>query len=352
MTEALAPARRSARPGRLRQRSGLAWPILALVLLLALNLLHFEVGGAVGFSTEFFRLQVRDGHLYGSLIDILNRGAPILLTGLGMTLVIATGGVDLSVGAIVAIAGSVAAVCLGSGWSMGLAIVAALAVCAAAGAWNGLLVAFGGVQPIVATLVLMVAGRGVAQLLTGGQIPTFERIAPAFSYIGGGWLLGLPFSLTLVAAVFAAIALLTRGTALGLFIEAVGANESASRYAGVSARRVKLFVYAFSGLCAGLAGLVYASNIQAADANNAGMYLELDAILAAVIGGTSLTGGRFSLLGAIGGALVIQTLNVTILRLPIPVDYNLIIKAVVVLAVCLLQSGRARGLLLRRRAVA
>jgi ribose/xylose/arabinose/galactoside ABC-type transport system permease subunit len=334
-----------------RRSSTLLWPVLALALLLAFNLLRFETGGGVHASIDFFRLQLRDGHLYGSLIDILNRAAPILLTGLGMTVVIATGGVDLSVGAIVAIAGSVAAMLLTSGSSVTLAVAAALAVSLVAGLWNGLLVA-GGVQPIVATLVLMVAGRGIAQLLTGGQIPTLESVAPDFGYIGGGWLCGLPFSLTLVAIVAAGLAVLTRGTALGLFIETVGANESASRYAGVSARRIKLFVYAVSGLCAGVAGLIVASNIQAADANNAGMYLELDAILAAVIGGTSLAGGRFSLPGAIVGALVIQTLNVTILRLPIAVDYNLVIKAAVVIAVCLLQSERARGMLWRRRVAA
>ncbi|MEW6249959.1 MAG: ABC transporter permease [Planctomycetota bacterium] len=348
MTTAAPPIRPLARTARSQQRLRLLWPALALVLLLAFNLLRFEPGGAARVTGEFFDVQVRDGHLYGSLIDILNRGAPILLTGLGMTLVIATGGVDLSVGAVVAIAGSVAAVLLTGGWSVGAAVVAALAVCLAAGVWNGLLVAVGGVQPIVATLVLMVAGRGIAQLLTEGQIPTLEGVAPAFGFIGGGYVLGLPFSLTLIAIVFVAIVLLTRGTALGLFIEAVGDNERASRCAGISARAVKIFAYAFSGLCAGLAGLIYASNIRAADANNAGMYLELDAILAAVIGGTSLTGGRFSLVGAVIGALVIQTLNITILRLPIPVDYNLVVKAVVVLAVCLLQSERVRLPALRR----
>jgi galactofuranose transport system permease protein len=338
------PARTSTRAAWAR----LIWPLLALALLLAFNLLKFS-DGHVRCALDFFELQLRDGHLHGSLIDILNRGAPILLTGMGLTLVIATGGVDLSVGAIVAIAGAVAAVLLIGGQGSATAIVAALGICVLAGAWNGVLVAVWGVQPIVATLVLMVAGRGIAQLLTAGQIPTLERVAPNFAFIGCGYLLGLPFSVSLVGGVALILALLTRRTALGLFIESVGSSESASRYAGVSARSVKLFVYAVSGLCAGIAGLISASNIQAADANNAGMYLELDAILAAVIGGTSLSGGRFSLLGALVGGLVIQTLNVTILRLNVPVDYNQVVKAIVVLGVCLLQSERVRALLWRRR---
>jgi len=197
--------------------------------------------------------------------------------------------------------------------------------------------------------VLMVAGRGIAQLITGGQIPLFDTAAPAFGFIGRGHCAMLPFSITIVATVLAAAALLTRRTALGLFIESVGNSESASRYAGVSARLVKLFAYGFCGLCAGVAGLIGASSIMAADANQAGLYMELDAILAAVIGGTALTGGRFSLVGAVVGALVIQALNLTIVRSNVQPEYNQVVKAVVVLILCLLQSERLRGLLWRAR---
>ena len=136
-----------------------------------------------------------------------------------------------------------------------------------------------------------------------------------------------------------------------LFIEAVGNNETASYFAGVNARGVKLFVYAFCGLCAGVAGLIEASAIKAADANNAGLYLELDAILAVVLGGTALTGGRFNLLGSLVGALIIQTLTTTILTRGVPVQYTLVVKAVVVLAVCLLQSEPFRARLVNRRSV-
>lgn len=326
--------------------SGLAWPTVALALLLALNLVHWD-GGRPALSTQFFELQIVDGRLYGSLVDVLNRAAPVLLTALGMTLVIATGGVDLSVGAVVAIAGAVAATML-TQTAAGLAgvVAAALGAAVLAGLCNGVLVATFGVQPIVATLVLMVAGRGVAQLLTNGVIVTFER--PDFAFIGGGWWLGLPFTVALAAGGYLLSGLLTRGTAAGLFIESVGGNERASRLAGVPVACIKLAVYAASGLTAGVAGLIVAADIKAADANNAGLYTELDAILAVVIGGTALAGGRFSLPGTFIGGLLIQTLTTSILTRGVPVEYTLVAKALVVLGVCLLQSDRVRAALARR----
>jgi simple sugar transport system permease protein len=160
------------------------WPLLALGLLLLFNQI---------FTPGFFALEVRGGHLYGTRIDILNEGAKIMLLGLGLTLVIATGGVDLSVGATMAIAGAVAAqTVVAAHLSPFVAILAALGVSALAGAWNGLLVAVLRIPPIVATLILMVAGRGVAQLITGGQIITFTD--PVLGYLGNGWFLGLPFT--------------------------------------------------------------------------------------------------------------------------------------------------------------
>jgi simple sugar transport system permease protein len=322
-------------PASLRQ---LSWPLVALAVLLAGNLF---------LTPGFFHLELKDGHLYGSLIDVLKQSARVMLVALGMTLVIATAGVDLSVGAVMAIAGSVAARLLVEA-KIGLpaTVVVTLAVCLALGVWNGALVAWLGVQPIVATLILMVAGRGIAQLLTDGQIITVER--PAFAFIAGGHFLGFPFPLTIVAVALAMTTLLARGTALGLFIESVGNNETASRFAGVHVRAVKLCVYAFCGVCAGVAGLIDAAQIKAADANHAGLYLELDAILAVVIGGTSLNGGRFHLPGSLVGALIIQTLTTTILTKGVPVEYTLVVKALVVLAVCLLQSEDFRRLMWRR----
>jgi simple sugar transport system permease protein len=326
----------------------IAWSLAALALLLLFNLL---------FTDGFFSFEIRDGRLYSSLIDIADRAAPLMLVALAMTLVIATGGVDLSVGAVMAIAGAVAAgliarpeysilAHLDIGGSFALAILIALLAAAAAGAGNGVLVAVCGVQPIVATLILMVAGRGIAQLLTSGQIITVDH--PAFAYLGNGAFLGLPVTITIVVMGVIGFGLLARVTAFGLFVEAVGANPVASRHAGVPSGAVRIAVYALCGLMAGLAGLIAAADIQAADANNAGLYLELDAILAVVIGGTALTGGRFSLLGAIVGALLIQTITTTILSRGVPVEYTLVVKAAVIIIVCLLQSPRARAALLRR----
>lgn len=317
----------------------LAWPLLALGVLVLVNLL---------FTEGFGRLTVRDGHVYGTLVDILKLSSRVMLVALGMTLVIATAGVDLSVGAVVAIAGSVAARLLVERHTgLPLALAATLVLSLLLGAWNGALVAWARVQPIVATLILMVAGRGVAQLLTDGQIITVE--SPGFSFIAGGHFLGLPFPVTMVAAMWLVTVALTRGTAMGLFLESVGNNETASRFCGVNARAVKLFVYAFTGLCAGMAGLVEASDIKAADANNAGLYIELDAILAVVIGGTSLTGGRFNLPGSLIGALIIQTLTTAIKMRGVPVEYTLVVKAVVVLLVCLVQSESLRARIWRPR---
>jgi simple sugar transport system permease protein len=327
----------------------LTWPLVTLALLLAVN---------TAFNPSFLHIEWRDGHLYGSLIDILNRAAPLALVSLGMTLVIATRGIDISVGAVVAIAAAVGAWMIGgsvsgteSRFPMPLAILGALGVALVCGLWNGLLVAKVGMQPIIATLILMVAGRGIAQLITDGQIITIYY-APFF-FLGGGYLLGLPFSLFVLAAVFTLLYLAVTRTALGLFIQAVGINPTAARVAGVQSRRLLLAAYTFCGVCAGIAGLLISSNVKSADANNAGQLMELDAILAVTLGGTALTGGRFSLVGSVIGALIIQTLTYAIYSMGVPPEINLVVKAVVVFVVMLLQSPDFRaqvGALVRRPA--
>ena len=168
------------------------------------------------------------------------------------------------------------------------AIAVALALTTALGMWNGMLVAVVGIQPIVATLILMVAGRGIAQLITSGQIITIN--SSPYDLIGNGYWLALPFALFVVAAMYGLTAALSRKTALGLLIESVGGNAEASRLAGVRSRNLIILAYAFSGLCSGIAGLIVSSGIKGADGNNAGLWFELDAILAVVIGGTALRG--------------------------------------------------------------
>lgn len=305
------------------------WPVAALLFILSANLL---------ISPELFHLEIKDGRLYGSLVDILNRSAPVALLAIGMSLVIATGGIDLSVGAVIAISGAVCANLLNSPYdALWVVIVFGLMSGLLAGLVNGSLVGFLGIQPIVATLILMVAGRGIAQLINDGQIVTFHH--EAFAFIGVGSVAGLPTPVVIVLVTLVALHLLVRKTALGLFIEAAGCNPTASYYAGVNVRAVKLMVYGISGLCAALAGMIITADIQGADANNAGLWLELDAILAVVIGGASLMGGRFSLALALVGVLIIQSLSTTIIMSGIAPEYNLVIKSLVIIAALLLQSS-------------
>jgi galactofuranose transport system permease protein len=324
--------------------SPLLWPAVALAALLAVN---------VVLTPSFLNIRVQNGHLFGSLIDILRNGAPTMLVALGMTLVIASRGIDLSVGAVVAVSGALACAHIASAAdpaSPGTVITAmAIAVGAAAGLglWNGTLVSVFGIQPIIATLVLMTAGRGIALLITDGQIVTITS-AP-FKVLGAGYLFGLPVAILVCLTVFAVVGLLTRRTALGVLLEAVGVNPEASRLAGVRHRSIVFAVYVFCSACAGVAGLMIASNISAADANNAGLWIELDAILAVVIGGTSLLGGRFSLTGSLLGALIIQTLTTTVYTAGITPETTLVFKALVVIAVCLLQAPKFRAALSRKR---
>lgn len=317
----------------------LSWPkgmpqIIALLLVLAVDSL---------VAPHFFQVLLQDGRLFGSPIDILNRAAPVALLAIGMTLVIATGGIDLSVGAVMAIAGATAASMTVAGHSLPVVVLAALGAGALAGLWNGILVAVLKIQPFVATLILMVAGRGVAQLITSGQIVTFD--SPALSWLGSGSLLLLPTPVIIAIATLLLFWLFTRRTALGMFIEAVGINIRAAKNAGVNTRIVVMLAYVLSGICAAIAGIIVAADIRGADANNAGLWLELDAILAVVIGGGSLMGGRFNLLLSVVGALIIQGMNTGILLSGFPPELNQVVKAVVVLCVLIVQSPRFIGLL-------
>ena len=316
-----------------------SWPkgmpqIIALLLVLAVDSL---------VAPHFFQVLLQDGRLFGSPIDILNRAAPVALLAIGMTLVIATGGIDLSVGAVMAIAGATAASMTVAGHSLPVVLLAALGAGALAGLWNGILVAVLKIQPFVATLILMVAGRGVAQLITSGQIVTFD--SPALSWLGSGSLLLLPTPVIIAVATLLLFWLFTRKTALGMFIEAVGINIRAAKNAGVNTRIVVMLAYVLSGICAAIAGIIVAADIRGADANNAGLWLELDAILAVVIGGGSLMGGRFNLLLSVVGALIIQGMNTGILLSGFPPELNQVVKAVVVLCVLVVQSPRFIGLL-------
>jgi galactofuranose transport system permease protein len=330
------------------------FPLIALGLILLFDVI---------FIHGFFKLEMKEGHLYGSLIDVLRNSVPIILLALGMTLVIATGGIDISVGATMAIASSVAAILLNpaviglklnqditglisnSTYSFApfwIVICAPLVAAIICGLWNGLLVTYGKIQPMVATLILMIAGRGIAQLVTNAtKIIIFND---TFAYIGNGWIV-LPFSVFIAAIVFVIAWLLTRKTSIGLFIESVGANSKSSFFAGINEKRVKLFAYMFCGFCAGIAGLIVVSSIRTSDANQVGLYMELDAILAVIIGGTSMSGGRFSFLASIIGALVIQATTTSTLALGVPASAIIAVKAFVVIIVILLYSQQVQNFL-------
>jgi ribose/xylose/arabinose/galactoside ABC-type transport system permease subunit len=331
--------------------SRLFFPFVALVFILLFDLI---------FIPGFFTIENRDGNLYGSLIDIFRNGSTVMLLAIGMTLVIATAGVDLSVGAVMAIAASVAGILMNPSalrnevffvtdptytfQPLWIVIGAALLVSIICGVWNGILVAYMRIQPMVATLILMIAGRGIAQLITNGlRVQITYR---PYAIIGQGWFI-LPFSLYLVAFVYALTWLFTRKTAIGMFIESVGINFRSSFFSGIDEKKIKLLVYTFCGFCAGLAGLVASSNIRTSDANNIGLNTELDAILAVVIGGTSMAGGRFSLLASMVGALVMQAITQSMYAIGVPAFALQAIKAVVVVFVILLLSEQVRDFIRR-----
>jgi len=318
------------------------WPIFALALM-------FIVDAVV--SPGFFSIRIVQGRLFGSLVDVLYRGTPTALVALGMAVVIGTKGIDLSVGAVVAIVGAVMCNLIHRDMSPLLVLALTLGTGVLCGMWNGFLVAFLDIQPIIATLILMVAGRGIALLIDAGLIVTFR--SDFFSAISTGQFLTVPSRIIVCAGTFLVLWLVLRRTALGLFIESVGANAAAADLAGINARLVKIGAYTLSGLCSGIAGMLICGDIRGSDSNNAGLFIELDAILAVVIGGGTLMGGRFYLALTIVGVLIIQGLTTSILVSPLPWQFTMVVKGVVVLIVLLLQSRRLResivGLFLRRK---
>jgi simple sugar transport system permease protein len=344
---------RGSAPLKRIRESRLFWPLAAWVLILLFDAI---------FVPGFFRIGIVDGHLYGNLIDVLNNGAPLALVAIGMTMVIATGGVDLSVGAVIAISAAMGAVLINpalgdklitndiltkdaTNTPLGIIILADLAAGTLCGLWNGLLVSRARIQPMVATLILMVAGRGIAQLITNGQIMTIYY-TPYF-WFGNGFILGLPVSIYIVAAVFLLAWVGVRKTAIGLFVESVGINSKATYYSGISERNIKLLAYTFCGFCSAIAGLLHSSYVHSADGNNNGLNYELDAILAVVMGGTLMAGGRFSMMASIVGALVIWTFTLSMYTIGVPANALLAGRAVLVLIVILLYSDQARRMLNR-----
>jgi ribose/xylose/arabinose/galactoside ABC-type transport system permease subunit len=324
-------ALRAPRPVRL-------WPMLrrngalaALVLLLLFN---------AAVTRNFLSLQTLNVNL--------TQVAPIVIVAVGMTLVIATGGIDLSVGSLMAIAGQLAPlifmgklVPIGSEpLAIGLGIVLPVLAVAALGWMNGFVITRYRIQPIVATLVLYIAGRGIAQVMTNGNLQVFN--APDFQFLGLGRVFGIPVQAIVMVVMVAAAAYGLQRSLLGRQILAVGGNEKAAHLAGIGVARVKRRVYMISGLCSGIAGLITIAINSASDANLVGSGMELDAIAAVAVGGTLLAGGRATVLGTLVGALIIQLVRTTLIANGVPDAAALVVKAVlIVLAVWIQRQGRS-----------
>lgn len=304
--------------------------LLALVALLAFN---FAV------TPNFATMQ--------TLSVNLTQVCTIVIVGIGMTLVIATGGIDLSVGSLMAIAGALSPmIFMGTLlpiqplWlAIALGIILPILVAGMFGLFNGWLITRFNIQPIVATLVLFIAGRGIAQVSTNGNLQVFK--VPEFQALALGRVLGVPFQVWVMLLLVIISAFLLRRTTFGKQILAVGGNEAAARLAGVPTRKIKIIVYGISGLFSGLAGLIVIAMNSAADANLVGQGMELDAIAAVAVGGTLLSGGRATIIGTLLGALIIQLVRYTLLANGVPDAAALVVKAgLIVLAVWLQQRGR------------
>ena len=272
-----------------------------------------------------------------NLWNVLLQVTPTVLVAVGMTLVIATGGIDLSVGSVMAIASALAATLLDQG--VAVAILAALAVSLAVGAFNGAVIAYFRIQPIIVTLALLITGRGVAQVMSqGGQLIPFSN--PTFEYLGKGYIGPVPVQVIVMAAVVAAAIFVMRSTVFGRYVVAIGGNEAAARLAGLKINRTKITVYAVSGFLAGLAGLIETARLGASDAAKVGLNIELDAIAAVVVGGTPLTGGRATVVGTLIGALIMQVITTSFNMRAIPFSWSLVLKAAIILVAVYIQRPK------------
>jgi galactofuranose transport system permease protein len=295
---------------------------LAIAVLVAYNLVFTE-----NFATT--------ANLNTQLVQV----APILIVALGMALVIGTEGVDLSVGSVMAIAAAILPLYLGYGIlpALGLALVAG-ALC---GALNGTLVAVVGIQPIVATLALLVGGRGLALVLADGQLKDIRN--PELLDLGSGKLLGLPLIVWIAVVLAALVWLLVRYTTFGRQLVAVGGNRSASALAGLPVRRVLMVTYIISGVLAAVAGILATARLTASDPSAIGTLFELSAITAVVVGGTPLSGGRVRILGTVAGALLMQLITATLIKHDLPDSTAQIVQAAIIVLAVYLQRSRSGG---------
>ncbi|MFF3749394.1 ABC transporter permease [Streptomyces sp. NPDC002018] len=319
MTELTAPRRAPldrARTLALLQEYGVYAGVAVLLLANVLFTPHF-------LSTENFRTQA---------VQV----APVLIVALGMALAIGSEGVDLSVGSVMALSTSLLSLYLGYGpW---IALIVAVVGGAAVGLANGSLIAFVGVQPIVATLALMVAGRGLALVL----LPQLKDVRdPGMAALGSGDLLGVPYLVLIAAALALAVGFTVRRTTFGRQLLAIGDSRPAAKLAGLPVRRVLILVYVCAGVLAAIAGVLATARLQASDPTSLGTLMELSAITAVVVGGTPLSGGRIRIGGTVAGAVLIQLLTATLIKHDLPPSWTQIAQAVVI--VLAVYAARERG---------
>lgn len=319
--------------------SNLTWSAVALVVLIAICTIS---------DPHFLELtwNKNTGGLAGPMITMLQESARYLMIATGMTLVISTAGIDLSVGSVMAVAGAASMQLLTSGVNVWVAIGLSLLIGLAVGSVNGALVSMLGLQPFITTLIMMLAGRGLAKVITSGQNTDAGSVAGGapLKWMANGFILGIPANFVIALLIVAAVGLLCRKTAMGMMIESVGINQEASRMTGIKPKRILFLVYAISGVLAAIAGLFATASVMRVDVVKTGQDLEMYAILAVVIGGTSLLGGKFSLSGSALGAVIIAMIRKTIITLGIDSAATPAFFAIVVIVICIMQAPKIHNL--------
>ena len=331
-------------------------PIFCMILVLCVNMIY-DVSQGRDFY-EFFKIGIQNELLSGRLVNILNRGSEVAILAIGMTLVVsASAGTDISVGSVMALSAGVCCTLLAGAAApqatelavpLIVGVLAALVVGCVCGAFNGALVAYLNIQPMVATLILWTAARAIGLLVCNNLIVYVRNDAFAMF---GGYIGPVPTPLIIAAVCIAVVTIVLKKSALGLYIQSVGINKKASRIAGLNSQKIIFLCYVLCGLCAGIAGVVASSRITSADTNNIGLNFELDAILAVALGGNSLGGGKFRLSGSIIGAYTIQAITTTLYALGVSSAQAPVFKAIIVILIVTIQSPAVKAYFAKRAAV-
>ncbi|WP_083753346.1 ABC transporter permease [Actinosynnema sp. ALI-1.44] len=305
----------------------------------ARRLRDYGVYAALGILVAYNLLFTGNFATLANLNTQLVQVTPILIAALGMALVIGTEGVDLSVGSVMALSAALLPLYLGYGLMP--ALLVALLGGALCGVFSGTLVAVVGIQPIVATLALLVGGRGLALVIADGRLKDIRN--PMLLELGSGSVAGIPIVVLIAAVLTLIVGFVVRYTTFGRQLVAVGGNRSASVLAGLPVRRILIVTYVISGVLAAIAGIVATARLTASDPSAIGQLAELSAITAVVVGGTPLNGGRVRILGTVAGALLMQLISATLIKHNLPTSAGLVVQAVIIVVAVLLQRPRLAG---------